>query len=206
MLVVGIFLLVLLLLALLRVGVVLEYTENGLESWIKIGFLKLRINKDKKKKKKKKEKKESSFKPGSLKDFLDMLKAIKNTLGRLKRKLLIKILILHYTSASDDPAKTALQFGAANAVFGIAVPLLEQNFRIKKRDLTASADFDSKEPGIYAKIIISIAVWELLYVLSALLPLFKALSSTDNGKLRKENETNGKSTNKQPDGNHNAKN
>ena len=209
MLVIVIILFVLLVLALLRVGVILEYSEDGFNTWIKLGFLKLKLKKSDEKKKPKKKKKPkdkgSILKPGSLRDFMDMLKAIKVALGRLKRKLLIKNLTLHYTSASDDPAKTALRFGAANAVFGAIVPVLEKHFRIKKRDLRASADFNSQEQGIYVRLNISIAVWEIVYVLLALLPLFKTASLSDTGKPEKE-KTDGKSTNKQSTGDHDAKN
>jgi len=211
MLVIAIILFVLLALALLRVGVILEYSEDGFNTWIKLGFLRLKLKKSDEKKKPKKKKKPKDkgtiLKPGSLSDFMNMLKAIKVALGRLKRKLLIKNLTLHYTSASDDPAKTALQFGAANAVFGAIVPVLEKHFRIKKRDLRAAADFNSQEQGIYVRLTISIAVWEIVYVLLALLPLFKTTSINDTGKPEKEKEkTDGKSTNKQSAGNHHAKN
>ncbi|MCL2627208.1 MAG: DUF2953 domain-containing protein [Oscillospiraceae bacterium] len=206
MLVVAIILLVLLLLALLRVGIIIEYDSDGLGLWVKVGFIKLRVKTDgvKKPKKKKEKKDKKSFKPGSLRDFLEILKSIKEVLSRLRRRLLIKTLVIHYTSADEDPAKTAIGFGTANAVFGAVIPILEQHFRIKKRDLRAAADFDSQEPGIYAKISISIAVWEIVYVLFALLPLFKVISADTT--QRKGVEKNGKATNKQPNGNHNAEN
>ena len=211
MIITAIILSVLLLIALLRVGVIIEYSSEGLKIWSKFAFIKLRVHdsKDKKPKKKKKKKvkdkdKKSSLKPGSLREFLEMLKIIKNMLGRLKRKLLIKTLIIHYTSASDNPAKTALQFGAASAVFGTVLPILERHFRIKKRELNAWADFNANEPGIYAKLTISIAIWESLYVLFALLPIFSIVSTNANS--GKEINKDGKSTNKRADGNHDAEN
>jgi len=167
----------LVLIALLRFGLIIEYSEAGFQAWAKAGFLKLRISDKDKEKKPKKEKKEKDFKemlPGSLSEFMDMLRAVSNALGRLKRRLLIKQLTLHYTAAGNNPANTAILFGAANAVFGAIEPVLERNFRIKHRDLGAAADFITEEQGIYAKINISIAVWEVFYVLFALLPVFTA--------------------------------
>jgi len=171
------------LLALLRFGFIVEYSEVGFEMWVKAGFLRLRLkDKDKrekpkkKKPKKKKEKKPGRKGPGSLSEFFDMLRAVKKALDRLRRKLLIKQLTIHYTSASDDPSKTALQFGAANAVFGAIIPVLERNFKIRRRDLKAAADFNAEENGIYAKIIVSIAVWEVVYIVLALFPIITAMA------------------------------
>jgi len=199
------------LLALLRFGFIVEYSEVGFEMWVKAGFLRLRLkDKDKrekpkkKKPKKKKEKKPGKKGPGSLSEFLDMLRAVKKALDRLRRKLLIKQLTLHYTSASDDPSKTALQFGAANAVFGVIIPVLERYFKIKRRDLRTAADFNGKENRIYAKIIISIAVWEVIYIVFALLPIITAMLKSepdvkDENKEktdRKEVQGDGKTTDK----------
>jgi len=194
------------LLALLRFGFIVEYSEVGFEMWVKAGFLRLRLKeKDKEKKpKKKKEKKPGKRGPGSLSGFFDMLRAVKKALGRLRRKLLIKQLTLHYTSASDDPSRTALQFGAANAVFGAIIPVLERNFKIRRRDLRAAADFNVKENGIYAKIVVSIAVWEVIYIIFALFPIITAMAKIKpdvkgekiNKSERKEVQGNGKPTDK----------
>jgi len=208
----------LILLALLRFGVIVEYSEEGFLLWAKAGFLKFQLmGKDKKKKpeKEKKKKKAISIKPGNLSMFMDMLKAVINALSRLKRRLLIKRLILYYTSAGDDPSKTAVLFGAANAAFGTIIPILERNFRIKHRDLRASVDFNAKEQTIYAKASISIAVWEVFYILFALFPIItvllknrpKAKSDITNSKDikdRKVGSDNGKSPDKRLDGNNNA--
>jgi len=159
------------LIALLRFGLMIEYGEDGLETFIKAGPFKFRTDTHGKRKAARKKIKEK--KAGSAAGFMDIMKAVMNTLNRLRRKLLIKELTLHYTAAGDDPVKTAMNFGAANAVFGMIIPPLEDKFRIKKRDLQTTADFNGTEPVIYARIIISIAVWEALYVFSALLPLLK---------------------------------
>ncbi|MDR2572573.1 MAG: DUF2953 domain-containing protein [Oscillospiraceae bacterium] len=178
MLVLVIIISVLLLIALLRIGVIAEYGESGLMLWFKIGFLKFKfsVDDDNNLVKLKQIKKEGiKMRPGSLKDFLDILGHFKNTLGRLRRKLFIKQLILHYTSACENPADTAIRYGAANAVFSSIIPLLENNFKIRHRDFKVFANFDSMKQGIFAKIIISIAVWEAFYVIFALLPIFTSI-------------------------------
>ena len=201
MLVLTIILLILLILALLRVGLIFEYNELGLTMWLKIVFVKKHISSDGKKLdfKQLRERFGSSKKPGNLSSFSDALKAITNAFKRLKRRLLIKRLVLHYKSAGDDPARVALQYGAANAVFGIIIPKLERNFRIKRRDLWAEADFGASEPSIYAMISVSLAVWEAIYILAALLPMLK-------GNNRKDVQKDGKRTDKQSIRHNNAEN
>jgi len=212
---------VILIIALLRFGVIAEYSDAGFRLWAKAGFIIFELLKDEKekkpKKKKDKPKKERNLKemmPGSLSEFMDMLKTVLKTLGRLKRRLLIKQLTVYYTSAGEDPSATALKFGASNAVFGTIVPQIRNNFRVKKLDLKTWFDFYSQEQKIYAKIIISLAVWEVCYILFALLPLFtsafkrKTLKSNDkiNRDDRKDGEDNGKSPDQRVDGNNDAKN
>ena len=218
---------VLILIALLRFGVIVVYDEDGFHLWVKAGFLKFEILDDKKKTARKKIKKRVKkrfkdvksiidFRPGSLSVFMDMLKAGKNTLRRLRRRLLIKQLTLYYTSAGENPANTALQFGAANAVLGAIVPTLKENFRIKKMDLRTWFDFNSQEQKIYAKINISLAVWEAFYIISATFPAIIAMfkntppnkSKSDRESIkanRKDGQEDGKETDKRLDGNNNAK-
>jgi len=215
MLALAIVLSVLVLLALLRFGVIIEYSGDGFNLWVKAGFLRFKLlDKEKKEKKKKpkkkkdkkdKKKSQTSLMPGSFSEFMNMLKAVKNTLGRLRRRLLIKRLTLHYTSAGDNPASTAIKYGAANAAFNTIVPFLERHFRIKRTDLMTSFDFISNEQRIYAKIIISIAVWEVFYVVFALFPILTASMKSKPGKKagsgrtdindRKDGNDDGKSAN-----------
>jgi len=215
MLALGIILAVLLLIALLRFGIIVIYDDEGFRLWAKVGFVKISVlddNKDKKpKKKKKKKEKEKKFNPkemmpGGLSEFLDMLRAVKNALSRLKRRLLIKRLRLYYMSAGENPANTAIQYGAANAVFETIIPILENNFRIRKSDLRATVDFNSTKQKIYAEIAVSIAVWEVFYIVFALFPILTAAfkrkpdsktgSKLDNESDRKDGQENGESPDK----------
>jgi len=203
MLALAIVLSVLVLLALLRFGLIFEYDKTGLHVWVKLGFLKFSVPEDQKEQIKKKQRNIDlkKMKPGSLSDFMDILKAVGNALKRLRRRLLIKELTIHYTAASDDPANTAIYFGSANALFGTIIPVLERNFRIKSRDLQALADFDTKEQSIYAKANVSLAVWEAFYIIFALFPIFTSMFSgkagtkndLKNRKDRKDGCNNGES-------------
>jgi len=188
---------ILILFALLRFGVSAEYSAEGFILKVQAGPLSIRVfpqkektekakikaeeraRKSKLRKAKKKEKakkKTVEKKPGSLKDFFVILSAAKNMLSRVKRRLLIKKLTIYFTSAGDDPSKTALLYGAANAVFGSITPVLENNFRIKKRDFQAFADFLTQEQSIYLNAAISLAVWEAVYIVFALFPVIKVFA------------------------------
>ena len=202
---------ILVLIALLRLGVSAEYGADGFavsatagpfsvplfprkEKPGKAGKKALKKAKAKKKKKKEKPKKE---RPGGLDAFLAMVPPIKKALSRVKRRLLIKKLTIHYTAAGDDPAMAALYSGAANAAFGALAPILDNNLRIKSRDMRARADFISGEQAIYVNAAISMAVWEAVYIAFAMLPLLlgsarKKTEATE----RKEGKKDGKAPDK----------
>ena len=210
---------ILILLAPLRFGTIVEYSDAGLRLWAKVTFLKIQIlgndikPKKENKSKKKKEDKEKSFdistiKPGSFSEFIEILRTAGNVLNRLRRRLLIKQLTLHYTSAGENAANTAMQFGAASAVFETIVPKLKRNFRIKQLDLRAAADFTSTSQKIYAKLNISIAVWEVIYIAFALLPfiisIFKKIPKVEDTEAKENDENINKDTHndkKRKDGN-----
>ena len=215
MLVLAIILAVLILIALLRFGVTVKYGEDGLTVTARAGILSLRVypkkekrtptkrkaerlaQKAKKKKekkaekkaeKKKKKKEQEKTSPGKLEMLKTLLPAIKNVLGRIRRRLLIKKLIFWYTAAGKDPMTTALTFGAANAAFEIISPILEKNFRVKHRDLRATADFNATEQKIYLNASISLSLWEAIYIVLALLPLLalRGKKTTEERGKRKE--------------------
>lgn len=157
----------LILICFLRIRLLAQYDENGLILSAYAGPFKKRIlpaDKAKKRKEKKKKARESVIKAGRLENLRSQLPSLKQALTRLKRKLLIKELSIHYMAAGADPAATAIYFGAVNAGYGMILPLIENNFNIKKRDLRASVNFEAAEPYIYVKAILSLAVWEAVYV------------------------------------------
>jgi len=223
---------ILILIALLRFGVIVEYSKAGFEVWVKAGFLKFKtvgedlkdrnnlreLRKKLRKKIKKNIQRDNSYLkemiPGSMDEFTTIIKSVFNLLERFKRRLLIKQLTLYYTSAAEDPANTALMYGGSNAVFAAVVPEIKKRFRVKRIDLRSWFDFTAAEQGVYAKINISIAVWEVVYALFALGPviksIFKKRPKTELNKQkkndRKDGQNNGKTTDQRTDGHDNAKN
>ena len=231
MITLAVILAVIVILALLRVGVSAEYSAEGISVVARAGFVSVwvfpakdkwktemkKVKKEEKKakkeekkakkdKKEKKKKKEPEVKaPGGIKGLLEKIPPIKNGLRRFRRRLLIKTLTLHYTSAGDDPSKTAITFGASNAVFAVIVPLLEKAFRIRRRDFRANVDFTAAEPVIYAKAAISIAVWEAVYVFFAILPLLtKSTKNIKETNVRKGGQKDGQTSDKRAHGNNDA--
>jgi len=221
MIALGIVIAVLLLIALLRFGVSVEYSSEGVTAFIHAGpfgmkiypvekdpdkeIIKERKKAEKKAKKEEKTKDKPPFKvPGGLRSFLDMIPPLVNMLGRIKRRLLIKNLTVRLTAAGEDASKTAMTYGAASVAFGMLTPLLENNFRVKHRDFQVNVDFLETEQKIYVNAAFSLAVWESLYIVFALFPILKIFfkrrptekdSKKELKKDGKEEKENGKTSN-----------
>ncbi|MCL1835045.1 MAG: hypothetical protein FWG48_02690 [Oscillospiraceae bacterium] len=197
---------VLLLLALLRIGVAAEYGPEGLKVSARVGPLSIRViprkekqftgkkaekaaakkamrmrkralKKQEKKEKKAREAKQGAEKPATIEAARTAMKAVKKALGRLRRRLLIKRLIIRFTSAGGDPMDTAVRYGQSVAVINAVKPVLVRSLRIRRCDLRSFADFQAESPVVYINAAISIAVWEVLYVAIALLPLRTAFQA-----------------------------
>jgi len=192
---------IIILFALLRFGVSAEYSEEGLTAKASVGPVSFRLfprkekpdKKERKPRKEKKDRKKPTIKPpGGIRGFLDIIDAVKTAMSRCRRRILIKRLIIRYVAAGDDAYKTAMSYGAANAAIGAVVPILENNFRIRRRDITASADFLAAKPGIYANAAFSLALWESAYIGFAVLPVLLRMLKPNN---RKDVEKNGQAPN-----------
>ena len=164
-------------LALIRLRLTGAYGEKGASLTVGLGSLPiLRIPRPKgetegpakkrpKKKKKEKEKEKESAKGGSEPGFRKELQIIGRFLGKLKRRLRIDELTLWYLSAGDDPAMTALAYGAANAAAAALARAVESMFRVKKRDVRAAVSFTEAKPRVYARVQLSVSLGVLLWLL-----------------------------------------
>ena len=178
MLALGIVLAVLLFLAILRIGVRGEYSEDGILIQLKIGAFLFTVYPVEKKTKKKKEKKPKEKKiknetpsgeakekkGGSVEIIKKLLPEVIAALKKLKRKICIKRLKIWYMSASDDPAKAALYYGYASAGAGAISAVFENNFKVCRRDIRTSVSFTESQPKVYVDLIMTLAVWEILYI------------------------------------------
>lgn len=173
--VLGIIVLVFMLIGCIPVGVDARYHENALALRLKIGLFKLQILPAKPKKKKAAPKKEKSApknaaaKPAkpkkqfqmpklTLQDILALADLACDTLGNLRRKLRVEVLVLHVTLDGSDPAKAAILYGRAWALIGMLNPKLEQLFVIKKRDIQPVLDYNEKEMKVDAHLALMITI------------------------------------------------
>ena len=131
--------------------------------------------KDKKEKKEKKKpqkankasagKKKEKKKGGSIQAFLPLVEKALDFLGAFRRKLRVKRLEMKMILAGSDPADLAENYGKAWTVLGNMMPLLENVFVIKKRDLEVECDFLADSTRISARIDISITIGRVISLL-----------------------------------------
>ena len=160
------------LLLITRLSFMAQYGEEGVLLRARIGPFGLTVyprpeKKPKKKKEKKKKEKEEtepkvSQKGGSVAMFKAGLSMVGPILERVRRRLVIREITLHYTAAMEDAAMTALAYGGAHAAVSKILPRLRHHFRVKKQDVRILADFESEEDLIFLRIRLSITVWGVL--------------------------------------------
>mgnify|MGYP004591034051 FL=1 len=171
----GIVLAVFVLIGCIPVGVDASYRENELALRLKIWLFRVQVlpAKEKKKKPKPKEKKPAAKKPDAkpekpkkqvsvpkltLSDILALADLACDTLGNLRRKLRVEVLVLHVTLDGSDPAKAAMLYGRVWAALGALTPKLEQLFVIKKRDIQPILDYNEKEMKLDAQLVLTITI------------------------------------------------
>lgn len=181
---------ILFLLAILPLGVSVQYDSDGAVVRVIAGPLKIKVfplpKKPKKEKKQKKEKtpkqpentqpqmpknpeppKQKKAKPekktgGSWTDFLPLVKEVFRFLGDFRRKLRVDYLHLRLIMAADDPCDLAVNYGRAWAAVGNLMPQLERLFVINKRDVEVECDFTASETLVIARLDITITLGRLL--------------------------------------------
>ena len=102
-----------------------------------------------------------------------VLSALGELLGRLRRKISIDKLTVHYTVAAEDPASAAMTFGYASAGINALMPAVENIFKVKDRDVGVAVTFDKTEGDIYVDAQLTLAVWEIFYIVFAVWPVVK---------------------------------
>ncbi len=98
---------------------------------------------------------------GSLERVKKNLPIIGEVLGKLKKRLTIDSLEISCLIACGDPADTALAFGAASAGAGLLLPVLENSFRIRKRDVRTGVSFTESKSRLYVRARASVSVYHL---------------------------------------------
>lgn len=204
----AIILLLLILLTILRIGVTAQYNEQGPTVLAHIGpfFLKLYPKRKKTIKHKSKEIKDQLVeekKGGTVEQLKELMPLICESLSRLKRKLTVNHLTIYYLSAGSDPAKTAMNFGLASAGLGFLTAVLENNFKIKKRDVRTNLSFTEEKSSVYIRLKMSLAIWEIVYIGWGII-IQMGKNAVTNTKNRRVELNHGKTSNQRSHGDNNA--
>lgn len=168
------------LVAVLPVGIQLIYNEDGLLLSLLVGVLKFKLypgSGEKKEKRKSKEKKmpagnaqkskesQKQKKGGNLTEFLPLLDIALQFLGSFRRKIRISHLDMLLVMAGDDPCDLAINYGKAWTAIGNIMPLLDNIFVIKKRNVQAQCDFVADHTRLSARADVTITVGRVLSLL-----------------------------------------
>lgn len=152
--------------ALMKVGVIFEYSQEKTDARIRIGPAVIKLRSDKKKTgrkkpdgKKAREKQEKKAGAGNFKENLSIILEIRD---KIKRRLVIDELTLWYQSCGEDPADAAMAYGAACAGAGTLLSLISRAFIVKKQDVRISADLEGEKSRLYFKAAISLPLYCLL--------------------------------------------
>lgn len=103
---------------------------------------------------------------GSLTDLLPLAKVALDFLNDLRGKLRLDDLYLRLILASPDPCDLAGNYGKAWAVVGSLLPVLEQSFVIKKRDVDVECDFTASQTLVIARLRITISLGRAVVMLA----------------------------------------
>lgn len=165
--------LIILLILLTRLSIILTYDDSGAGVVLRVYFVKIKIyprTKKKGQRKKDKEKGEENEQRGGRVDkFKDMFEVIKRALSKIRKRLLINELTVRYTVSCDDAAKAAIYYGSACLAAGSLLQALNSSLKIKKQDIKIGVDFSGSGSEIFARGIISLAIWEIIYIAGSLL-------------------------------------
>ena len=170
---------VLTLIAIFPVGVSALYDADGPRVYLIAGPIRIRVFPTKKKEKKDKPKKEKvkktpapvrkeppkEKKGGSIQDFLPIVDLVLDFLSDFQRKLRVNHLQLKLILGGSDPCDVAVNYGRGWAVLGNLMPLLENAFVIKKRDLEVECDFLADKTTIIARLDLTITIGRILALL-----------------------------------------
>ncbi len=103
-------------------------------------------------------------KGGAVQLVLQLLPVAAEALGALKRRIRIDRLVVHYIAGGDDAAKVALTYGKMSGGAGMIMALLNNNFQVKKQEVTVDVDFLAEKATVYLDAGISIKIGQICYL------------------------------------------
>jgi hypothetical protein len=141
------------------VGITARYSEDGPEVWAKTAFLKFKVYPAKEKPAKaekpvkdtEKETEEKAEEKGgpfdAIKKYYDIALGLLKNLRKVLRIDLLKVRFV--AAAKDDAAKAAILYGKAWAAEGIILAVLENNIRVRKKEIDILVDYVAEKPAFY---------------------------------------------------------
>ena len=161
---------ILLLIGCIRLGVQVEYCEQGLFVRVRVGRFYILVFPVKKgKEKPKKPKPEAKKAPaakrkkgGVLQLALDFIPLVLDTVKRFFRKLRVDKLDMELVVGTSDPADAAIRYGQANALLGSLWQPMSEVFHVKDGHAHVGVDFEAKESALYLLAIQSLTIAQIL--------------------------------------------
>lgn len=163
------------LIGMIRLGGRLKYGEAGFSVHILAGPAKIQVLPSPPKKPKKQKpakekgpkpekapKPKSEGRPGTLRRVMSVLPRILDAVGALKRKIRVDDVDLTLIWGGSDPASIAIGYGRANAALGALWPLVENNFKVKRRSLDIRMDYGRTEPAVEVTAAFTITLGQIL--------------------------------------------
>lgn len=186
----GMILLALLLLSLVKVGVRVVWNCGELAIRFVAGPFRIALPKKKAKKQPKKPaakkavkinveaekpKKNSSAGRLWLQAALAHWQELLALIGRTVRTPVLDRLILHLTVGGTDAAACALNYGRVCAAVGGILPVLENTFRIRRRDIQVQWDYAQQGLDCFVQAELTVRIYEMLALAAASLKLLLRL-------------------------------
>ena len=173
---------VLLLIGCIRVGVQVEYCEQGLFVRVRAGRIyipvfpaKKKADQPKKTKPAKEQKDTAKPKKGGLLQLaLRMIPLVLETVKRFFRKLQVDKLDMELVVCAADPADAAIQYGQANALLGSLWQPMVDVFHVKDGHAHVGVDFEGTKSTLYLLATLSLTIAQALGLV--LVFAFKALA------------------------------
>lgn len=149
-----------------RIGIELEYSEKKLAVYLRSAIFKIRLHPSTDRGGKKKKPADKEKKPdNALNQFKEFIAVISEISKKVKKRFVIDYIVLHYRAAGEDAAKAAMNFGYASFLAGAVLPILDNSFTVKEKDIRTDVSFTERESFIYFKTRMSIALRILPYIL-----------------------------------------
>ena len=159
-------LLFLFLLCRIRIGAKVEYSQEGLFVWLRLGMVHIPVfpmrAKGTKRAVKKKGPAEKKPKGGLLELVTAFIPIVLDAVKKLRRKIRVDKLDIQLTAAAADPGDAALQYGRANAILGNLWQPITESFHVRDGHGSVSVDFEQNKPTLYLLASLSLTIGQTL--------------------------------------------